>query len=220
MNSNNTKCHYVFHNINRIILLCSALLCSALLCSQDCIAPVSFVNIDFYCVHSLLAIAVHFLVVVLILAADDGLPPLTVIEIPLDRLLDAVLELGLRQPAQLIVDLSRVDGVTHIMTLTVANMGNQTLRLTQLFADDLYNLDVLLLVVTADIVDLANTTLVDNQVDSLAVVFHIQPVADIQALTVNRQRLVSQSISDHQRNELLREVIRTIVVGATRDRHR
>ena len=142
----------------------SALLCSALLCSQDCIAPVSFVNIDFYCVHSLLAIAVHFLVVVLILAADDGLPPLTVIEIPLDRLLDAVLELGLRQPAQLIVDLSRVDGVTHIMTLTVANMGNQTLRLTQLFADDLYNLDVLLLVVTADIVDLANTTLVDNPV--------------------------------------------------------
>ena len=51
-------------------------------------------------------------------------------------------------------------------------------------------------------------------------IFHIQPVTDVQTLAVNRQRLVSQSISNHQRNQLLREVIRTIVVRATRNGHR
>ena len=85
------------------------------------------------------------------------LPPLTIIEIPLDGLLDAVLKLSLRQPAQFVVDLGRIDGITHIMTLTVANMGNQALRLAQLLADDLYDFDVLLLVVTADVVNFTNT---------------------------------------------------------------
>ena len=51
-------------------------------------------------------------------------------------------------------------------------------------------------------------------------VFNIQPVTDIQTFAVNRQRFVSQRISNHQRNQLLREVIRTIVVGATGNGHR
>ena len=40
-----------------------------------------------------------------VLAGDDGLPPGLVVEIPLDGLLDAVGELGFRQPAELGVDL-------------------------------------------------------------------------------------------------------------------
>ena len=76
-------------------------------------------------------------------------------------------------------------------------MGNQALRLAQFLADDFHNLDVLLLVMAADIVDLTNAALVDNQVDGLAMVFNIEPVADIQALAVNRQRLISQSIGNH-----------------------
>ena len=87
--------------------------------------------------------------------------------IPLNSLLDAVLELGLRQPAQLVVDFSRIDGVTHIVTLTITNMCDQALRLAQFFADDLHDLDILLLVMAADIIDFTNATLVDNQVDSL-----------------------------------------------------
>ena len=64
-----------------------------------------------------LAVAVHFLIIILILAGDDGLPPRTVVQIPVDGLFDAVGELGLRQPAQLVVDLGRVDGVTHVVAM-------------------------------------------------------------------------------------------------------
>ena len=99
-------------------------------------------------------------------------------------------------------------------------MSDQAFRLAKLLADNLHDLNILLLVMTTDVVDFTNTTLVDDQINGLAVIFHIQPVTDVQTLAVNRQRLVSQSISNHQRNQLLREVIRTIVVGATGNGHR
>ena len=99
-------------------------------------------------------------------------------------------------------------------------MGNQALRLAQFLADDLHDLNILLFVMATDIVNFTNATIVNNQINSLAVIFNIQPVTDIQTLAVNRQWLVSQSISNHQRNQLLREVIRTIVVGATGNSHR
>lgn len=52
-------------------------------------------------------------------------------------------------------------------------------------------------------------------------VFNIQPVTNVQTLAVNRQWLVSQSIGNHQRNQLLREVvIRAIVIRATENGHR
>ena len=73
---------------------------------------------------------------------------------------------------------------------------------------------------SADIVDLAYTAIVDDQVDRLAVILYIQPVTDIFALSVYRKRLVIQRIGNHQRNELLREMIWSIVVGTSADRHR
>ena len=65
------------------------------------------------------------------------------------------------------------------MTLTVANMGDQALRLAQFLTDDFHDLDVLLFIMTANIVNFTNTTLVDNQINGLAVVFDIQPVTNI-----------------------------------------
>lgn len=106
------------------------------------------------------------------------------------------------------------------MTLTVANMGDKDLRLAQFLADNLHDLDVLLLIVATDVVDFTNTALVNNQINSLSVVFNIQPVTNVQTLAVNRQWLVSQSIGNHQRNQLLREVIRAIVIRATGNGHR
>ena len=126
-----------------------------------------------------LAVAVHFLIIILILAGDDGLPPLTVLQIPLDGLFDTVCEFGFRQPAQLVVDLSRVDGVTHVVALAVSNVSDQAFRLAQLLTDELDDIDILHLVVAADVVNLTDTALVDDQVDGLAVILYIQPVADI-----------------------------------------
>ena len=165
-------------------------------------------------------IAVHFFIVVLIFAGNNVLPPLLIFQIPLNGLFDSVCKLCLRQPAQFVVDLGRVDGITHIVALTVSDIGNQTLWLAQFLADQLDNVDVLHFIVTAYIVDFADLAVVDDEVNCLAVILYIQPVTHIFALAVNRQRLVCQGIGDHQRNQLFREVIRAIVVGASGNRYR
>ena len=80
------------------------------------------------------------------------------------------------------------------------------------FDHDFYYVNVFLLVVASDIVNLSDSSLVDNQIDCLAVILNIQPVTHIFAFAVNRQRLVGECICNHQRNQLFREVIRSIVV--------
>ena len=46
---------------------------------------------------------------------------------------------------------------------------------------------------------------------------HVDPVAHVQAVAVDRQRLVLQGVGDHQRDQLLRELVGAEVVGAARD---
>ena len=48
-------------------------------------------------------------------------------------------------------------------------------------------------------------------------IFHIQPVTDLVALAIDRQRLAIQRIEDHQRDQLLGEVERAVVVGTVGD---
>ena len=65
---------------------------------------------------------------------------------------------------------------------------------------------------TTDVVNLADTSLVDDQIDRLAVILDVQPVTNVFAGTVYRKRLVIQCVGDHKRNQLLREVIWSVVV--------
>ena len=145
------------------------------------------------------------------------LPPILMIEVPLDCLLDAVLEFRLRLPAELCVDLRRVDGVAAVVALAVGDVLDEVFGLAELLEDGLDHVDVGALIVAADVVDLADAALLQDEVDGMAVVLHIEPVADVLAIAVDRQFLVGQRVDDHQRDELLREVVRAVVVRAARD---
>ena len=156
----------------------------------------------------------------LIVTIDDMLPPSLMLEVPLDGLLDAVLELRLRRPAEFRVDLRRVDGVAAVVALAVGDVLDEVFGLTELLEDGLDDVDVGALIVAADVVDLADTALLQNQVNRMAVILDVEPVADILAVAVDRQLLVGQRVDDHQRDELLREMVRAVVVRAARDRRR
>ena len=82
--------------------------------------------------------------------------------------------------------------------------------------NDLDDVDVLPFVEPADIVRLGNLPVMENHVDSAGVVFHEEPVAHVLALAVNRQRLLVADVVDEERDELLGELVRTVVVGAVR----
>lgn len=103
----------------------------------------------------------------------------SVIQIPLNRPLQPILKLCLRQPSQLPMDFGRINGVTQIMPLTVFHKDNQVFRFPKLMTDQSHDIDVSHLIVTADIVDLSDTPLMQNQINRPAVIVHIEPVTDI-----------------------------------------
>ena len=80
--------------------------------------------------------------------------------------------------------------------------------------DDLDDVDVLPLVEATDVVGFCHFALMEDEVDGTGMVFYKEPVAHVFALAIDRQRLAVADVIDEERNQLLRELVRTIVVGA------
>ena len=79
-------------------------------------------------------------------------------------------------------------------------------------ADSLHNLDILLFIVSADIVSFARNALRDNEIERAGMVFHIEPVAHLQTFAVNGEFLAVERMENDQRNEFFGEMVRSIVV--------
>ena len=82
------------------------------------------------------------------------------------------------------------------------------------------DVNVLHFIVSADVVHLSFTAFTHNHVYCLAVVFNVEPVSDIQPFTIDREFLSLENVVDDQWNQLLREMIGAIVVGASGDADR
>src|SRR5262245_62063630 len=66
----------------------------------------------------------------------------------------------------------------------------------------------------AEAIAAARLALLERKQNAGAMVFHVDPVAHVRALAVDRQRLAGESAMDHMRDELLRKLERAVVVGA------
>ena len=146
-----------------------------------------------------------------------GSHQLAVGEVPGDRLGDALLERLLRLPAER-AQLGRVERVAAVVAGAVLDVADQRLvgaRQPEDVADDL---DVLALVVAADVVDLARRALPQHELDPGAVVLDPEPVADLLPVAVDRQRLAVERVRRQQRDQLLRVLVRPVGVRAARDR--
>ena len=175
-----------------------------------------------------LSIPVHFFVILFVVTARDVVEPFLVVEVPAHGLFDAFLELQGRFPAEFLLELGGVDCVAGVVAQAVSHIGDEvhvlafraTQELIDGLDDDLDDVDVLPFIETADVVRLGNLTIVENHVDGASMVFHEEPVAHVLALAVNRKRLLVADVVDEQRDELLGELVRTVVVGAVRDNRR
>ena len=79
---------------------------------------------------------------ILVIAADNLLPPILVIEISLNRLFYSVLKLCLRQPSELILNLCQVDFVSQIMSVPFDEVCNQALEFADLRANKINDVDL------------------------------------------------------------------------------
>ncbi len=81
-------------------------------------------------------------------------------------------------------------------------------------ANEANDVDIRPFVVAANVVDLAEHTFLQNQLNAARVIGDEQPIADVFAVAVDWQRQAVQDVGDAQRNEFFREMIRPVVVGA------
>ena len=72
----------------------------------------------------------------------------------------------------------------------------------------------------ADVVRLAGNTLLVHEHESASVIVDIKPVADVRAGAVYRERLLPETIQNRERDKLLREMIRPVIVRAVRNQNR
>ena len=118
------------------------------------------------------------------------------------------------------MDFCRINRVAAVVAFSVRDIRDEILRFPELLTNELYDIDISHLIVSADIVDLAHAAVRKDEVNRLAMILHIEPIAHIFSVAVHRQRLVRQSIGNHQRNQFFRELIRSVIVAAARNRHR
>lgn len=173
---------------------------------------------------SWLSSLIHRVIILLVVTARHVVHPFLVVQVPAYRLLDALFKLQARFPAQFLLQLRRVDGITHVVAQTVGYVGNQVHVFTLLATQQtvyrvnhhLDDVNVLPLIETADVIGFCRLAVMENHVDSSRMIHYIQPVAYVFPLAVYRQRLTVTDVVDEQRNQLLRELIRPVVVRTVR----
>ena len=168
------------------------------------------------------SLAIHLFVVGLIITTRDVFKPILIIKIPTYSLFNTFLKLEARLPTKFCLKFTRVDGVTGIMAEAVGNVGDEV-EVFAFFAtkesvngidDDLDDVDVLPFVEAANVVGFGYLAIVEDEVDGTGMVFYKEPVAHVFALAIDWQWLAMADVVDEEWDQLLRELVRTVVVRA------
>src|SRR5258708_14153832 len=102
------------------------------------------------------------------------------------------------------------------MAGTVRNIAKQALRFTCKSKKALGHRKIFFQMGTADVVDLADSSPFENGENSSTIIFHVQPVALLFAVAIDRKGFVVERIRDHKRQEFFGELEGTVIVrGAT-----
>ena len=146
------------------------------------------------------------------------LPPLRVVRVPVDRRLQARLEIrvpGL--PAQLRAQLCRIDRIPAVMPRAVLDVAKGVLRPAHEAQDHAQHVDVVPLAVSTDQIRLADTPLRQDRPHRGGMVLGVDPVAHVQARAIQFRAHAGEDVRDLTRDELLHMLVGAVGVGAVRD---
>lgn len=146
-------------------------------------------------------------------------PPGLVGDVPVDRLLEPLGEVGVgRPPAQLALELRAVDGVAAVVAGAVGDPVEVLGVAPHGLEDHAQHGDVVLLPIGADEVGLPYAALGEDVPDGRGVVLGVDPVADVLAAAVELGTDAVDDVGDLARDELLHVLVGAVVVGAVVDR--
>ena len=148
-----------------------------------------------------------------------GLPPVAVVSVPVNGVLEPGFEVGeLRLPTKFGPQLGGVDRVAEVVTRPVLDLVVGIGRLPHHFEDQLKDVLVVLLAVGADQVGLTDLALGQDRPDGARVVVGVNPVTDVFAGPVELWPDPREDVRDLARDELLDVLVGAVVVRAVRDR--
>ena len=146
-------------------------------------------------------------------------PPGLVGDVPVDRLLEPLGEVGVgRPPAQLALELRAVDGVAAVVSGAVCDPVEVLGVAAHRLEDHAQHGDVVLLAVGSDEVGLPHVALGEDVPDGAGVVLAVDPVADVLALPVEFRLDPVDDVGDLPGDELLHVLVGAVVVRAVGDR--
>lgn len=146
-------------------------------------------------------------------------PPRLVGHVPVDGGLQALGEVGVgRPPAQLALELGRVDGVAAVVAGAVGDPVEVLGVAAHGLQDHAEHGDVVFLAISPDEVGLPRAALGEDVPHRGAVVLGVDPVADVLALPVELGADAVDDVRDLPGDELLHVLVGAVVVGAVGDR--
>src|SRR4051812_15209342 len=145
-----------------------------------------------------------------ILLLDRPPPPLVGL-VPGDGLFEPAIELRLGRPAEA-VEPRRVERVAAVMAQAVRDRPDERRGSIEQCEDAVREIYVLDLVAAADVVHLAVLSALDDDVDAAAVIGDEQPVPHMLPVAVERHRQPVDRIRNEERNDLLGELVRAVIV--------
>lgn len=146
-------------------------------------------------------------------------PPGLVGDVPVDGGLEPLGEVGVgRPPAQLALQLGRVDGVAAVVAGAVGDPVEVLGVAPHGLEDHAQDRDVVPLAVSPDEVGLPHAALGEDVPDGRGVVLGVDPVADVLAAAVELGAHAVDDVGDLPGDELLHVLVGAVVVGAVGDR--
>src|SRR5258708_699343 len=103
------------------------------------------------------------------------------------------------------------------MAGTVRHIAKQALRFACQSKKALGHRKIFFHMRSADVVDFADSSAFEGGENSAAIVFHVQPVALLFAVTIDRKGFVVERSRDHKRQEFFGKLVGTVVVRGASD---
>ena len=127
-----------------------------------------------------------------------------------------------RFPTQFFLEFGRVDSISHIVAGSVCNIGDKIHIFSLLSTDktidgiDKYfnNINIFPLIKSTNIISISHFTFMENGINGAGMIFYKQPIANIFAFAINRERFSFANIIYKKRDKLFRELVRAIVIRA------
>ena len=148
------------------------------------------------------------------------LTPLRMCQIPPHRVFDTGVEVLTGLPAKLIRDARWIYGVTTIMAGSVRHVSNPCVHGSSpgsrhcgnRIDHRLHDLQVRLFSAGTDVVRCSGQAIAGDTPQCVHMIIHIQPVANLLPISINRNFLLCKSPQNRQRNQFLRKLVRPEII--------